>query len=92
MKILGTGKITKVDGVVTERRLIIDMSEEEADMFTGVAGREHMAGRYKPGIEINITAIYLKVKSINERYAEIIAGAKEIQSDAAEIENTLPLT
>jgi len=92
MKFIGIGKITKKDGKVTERRYIVDMTETEADMITGIAGRPHISGRYKPGRQVNIAAIYDKVKRINERHAEIIAGAKEIQADAADLENAIPLT
>lgn len=92
MKILGTGKVTKVEGQVTERRYIVEITEDEADMITGIAGRPHISGRYKPGREVNIGEIYNKVKSINEKHAEIKAAAIELKSDAEDIENAIPLT
>lgn len=92
MKFLGIGKVTKKDGVVTERRYIAELTEAEADMITGVAGRTHIAGRYKPGVMVNIAAIYDKVKRINERHAEIVAAAEEIKSDADDMANAIPLT
>ncbi len=92
MKFLGVGKITKVDNVVTERRYIVEITETEADQITGVAGRPHISGRYKPGKSVNISVIYDKVKRINEKHAEIKAAAQELQSDAADIANSIPLT
>lgn len=93
MEFLGIGKITKDDkGVVTERRYIVEMTEAEADMITGVAGKAHISGRYKPGVDVNIAVIYQKVKQINEKQDEIVAAAKELQSDAADMENAIPLT
>ena len=93
MKIIGIGKVTKdKTGKVTERQYIVCMSETEADMITGVAGRPHISGRYRPGVSVNITSIYDKVKSINERHAEIKAAAEELKSDADDIANAIPLT
>ena len=93
MEILGLGKITKdQSGTVTERRYIVEITETEADMITGVAGRPHISGRYKPGRDINIATIYDKVKRINVSHAEIIAAAAEINADADDIANALPLT
>lgn len=93
MEFLGIGKITKDDkGVVTERQYIVEMTEVEADMITGVAGKPHIAGRYKLGVTVNIAAIYDKVKRINERHAEIVAAATEIKSDADDMVNAIPLT
>ncbi len=92
MKILGLGKVTKKDGVVTRRRYIVEITETEADMITGVAGKVHISGRYKPGGLVNVAAIYDKVKRINERHAEIKAAALELQSDAADMANAIPLT
>lgn len=92
MKFLGTGKVTKKDGVVTERRYIIEITESEADMITGVAGKVHISNRYRPGVQVNLTAIYNKVKRINEKYAEIVAAAAGVKADADDIANALPLT
>lgn len=93
MKFLGLGKVTKnEEGEVTERKYVVEMTEAEADMITGVAGRPHMAGRYRPENIINIASIYQKVKRINEKHAEIVAAAQELQSDAAEMEKSIPLT
>ncbi len=90
MIFLGIGKVDKQD--TSKTKYIIEITEAEADMITGVAGKPHIASRYKPGVQVNLTAIYDKVKAINERHAEIVAGAKEVQADAAEIENAIPLT
>ncbi len=92
MKFLGVGKVTKKDGVVTERHYIVDITEDEADRVMGIAGRPHISNRYRPGVNVNISAIYDKVKRINDRYAEIIAAATEVKSDADDIVNALPLT
>ncbi len=92
MKFLGTGKVTKKNGVVTERHYIVDITEDEADRIMGIAGRPHISNRYRPGVNVNISAIYDKVKRINDRYAEIIAAATEVKSDADDIVNALPLT
>lgn len=91
MKFLGLGKVTKKDGVVTERRYVVEMTEAEADMITGVAGRPHISGRYKPGVTMNVTAVYEKVKKINQKHAEIKAAAVKLRTDAADIENAIPL-
>jgi len=91
MIFLGIGKITKKDGVVTERRYITEITEDEADKITGVAGKPHIAGRYRPGVQVNVAKIYDKVERINKSHAEIKAAAKEVQADAAEMENAIPL-
>ena len=90
MKFLGTGKVDKKDSSKTI--YIVEITEDEADKITGVAGKVHISGRYKPGVTVNISAIYDKVKAINERHAEIVAGVKELQADAAELESKIPLT
>lgn len=90
MKILGVGKETKKGKVIT-RRYIVEITEDEADMITGIAGKPHISGRYKPGISVNITVIYNKVKNINEKHAEIKAAAEELRSDADDIANAIPL-
>ena len=90
MKILGTGKVNKT--TPNKTIYIVEITEAEADKITGIAGKPHISGRYKPGVTVNISAIYDKVKAINERHAEIVAGVKEIQADAAEIEIKMPLT
>lgn len=92
MKILGLGKVTKdKDGNVIERRYVIEVTEAETDMITGVAGRVHISGRYKPGVTVNITAIYEKVKKINVKHAEIKKAAIKLKSDADDIINAIPL-
>ena len=90
MKILGVGKIDKRD--TNKTKYVAEITEAEADMITGVAGKPHISGRYKPDMSINISEIYLKVKSINERYAEIVAAAAEVKSDADDIAKAIPLT
>lgn len=90
MRFIGTGKVDKT--TPSKTIYIVEITEDEADKTTGVAGKPHISGRYKPGVTVNISAIYDKVKAINERYAEIVAGAKEIQADALEIETKMPLT
>lgn len=93
MEFLGLGKVTRdKDGTVTERRYIVEMTEVEADMITGIAGKPHISGRYKPGKQVNIATIYDKVKRINERHAEIVAAATEIKSDADDMVKAIPLT
>lgn len=93
MKFIGLGKVTKNDeNEVTERLYVAELTEEEADMITGVAGRPHISGRYKPGVTVNVTAIYRKVKRINEKFAEIKAGVIKVKASADEIDNAIPLT
>ena len=93
MEFIGTGKVIKDDeGKVTERRLVAEITEAEADMITGVAGRPHIAGRYKPGVTVNVAAIYEKVKRINEKHAEIKAAAAKLKAGADDIANSIPLT
>lgn len=93
MKFIGLGKVTKNnEGKVIERKYVVELTEAEADMITGVAGKPHISGRYKPGIEVNVTAIYQKVKSINEKYAEIKAAVAAVKTSADDIDNAIPLT
>jgi len=92
MIFLGVGKIKKKDGKLTERAYIVEITETEADQITGVAGRPHIAGRYKAGVEVNITSIYKKVKRINEKHAKIKAAAIALQADAADMAKAIPLT
>ena len=92
MEIIGTGKITKdEDGNVIQRDIVVEITEKEADMITGVAGRPHQSGRYKPGRNVNISSIYNKVKRINEKHAEIKAAALKVKTDADVISNSIPL-
>lgn len=91
MKFLGLGKITKKNGVVTERKYVVEITEAEADMITGVAGRPHISGRYKPGKTVNVTAIYDKVKAINEKHDEIKAAMISVKASADDINNSIPL-
>lgn len=92
MKFLGLGKVTKDgQGKVVERRYVVELTEAEIDMITGVAGRPHISGRYKPGHEVNITAIYQKVKQINEKHAIIKSAVRAIKSGADDIDNSIPL-
>jgi len=92
MRFLGLGKITKDEqGKVAERLYVIEITEAEADMITGVAGKVHISGRYKPGNIANVAKIYDKVKKINEKYAEIKAAAAQVKLDADDIANAIPL-
>jgi hypothetical protein len=93
MKFIGTGKVAKDEsGKVTERRYVAELTEAEIDMITGVAGRPHISGRYKPGKEVNISAIYQKVKQINEKHAIIKSAVRAIKSSADDIDSSIPLT
>ncbi len=91
MLILGIGKKIKED-LKEIQHYLIDVTEDEADMITGVAGKTHIQGTDKEGVRVNIASIYDKVKRINERHAEIKAAAVELQADAADLENAIPLT
>ena len=90
MVFLGIGKVDKQD--TSKTIYIVELTEDEVDRITGIAGRPHIASRYKPGVEVNISVIYDKVKAINEKHAEIKAAAVELQADAADMENAIPLT
>ena len=90
MEFLATGKINKQD--TSKTKYVVEITEAEADMITGVAGRPHIAGRYKPGVTVNITAIYDRVKLINEKYAEIKAAVITVKANADDIDNAIPLT
>lgn len=85
MKILGNGKTG------SSKTIIVEITEKEADMFTGVHGRPHITGRYKKGQNVNITAIYNKVQGINKKHAEIKAAAQKIKTNADDIDKALPL-
>lgn len=91
MRFLGLGKVTKKDGEVIERCYIVDMTETEADMITGIAGRPHITGRYKPGKQVNIADIYNRVKHLNEKETKIKAAANETITNANEILNSFPI-
>ncbi len=91
MKIIGLGKITKKNGVVTKRIIVAEFTEKEADMITGIVGKPHIAGRYRPGREVNIAAIYNKVERINRNEAKIKKAMLEVKSNADDITNSIPL-
>ena len=92
MEFIGTGKVTKdEDGNVIERILVVELTEAEVDMVTGVAGKPHIASRYKPGRKVNIAKIYNKVKRINESHVAIKAAAAKLKTDAGNIANSIPL-
>lgn len=90
MIFLGIGKVNKTAPGKTV--YIAEITEAEADMITGVAGKPHISGRYRPGAKANIAAIYQKVKQINQKHAEIKAAAVELQADAVDMQNAIPLT
>ena len=90
MEFLGTGKIDKTD--TSKTKYVVELTEAEVDMITGIAGKPHVASRYKPGVEVDIAVIYQKVKLINERPAEIKAAAAAIKTGADDINNAIPLT
>lgn len=93
MQFRGIGKITKDDqGNVTETLYVVEMSEKEVDMVTGIAGKPHVASRYKPGRQVNIASIYEKVEKINNRHDAIIAAAAKVKTYADDIANAIPLT
>lgn len=89
MIFVGIGKKSQVQG---ETILLVEMTEAEADMIAGVAGKPHISGRYKPGKNVNVTKIYNKVKQINEKHAQIINATNGIKTKADDIKNALPLT
>ena len=92
MKIIGIGEPRKDEaGKVTDKTILVEMTIDEADMVNGVAGRPHISGRYKAGREIGLTAIYKKVKLINEKTATIKSAVRAIKSSADDIDNNLPL-
>lgn len=90
MEFIGVGKVNKLD--TSKTKYVVEITEAEADMIAGVAGKPHIASRYKPGVTVNITAIYDKVKLINEKYAEIKAAVITVKSNADDIGNAIPLT
>ena len=91
MEILGLGKVTKTDGAVTEREYIANLAEKELDMITGVAGKVHISGRYKPGTVVDLSRIYRKGKLINQKIEQIKAAAAETKVNATEIQESFPL-
>lgn len=92
MKIIGVGKVTKDDkGVVIGREILVSMTEVEADQITGVAGKPHIAGRYKPGIVINISRIYEKVERIIKSEAAIKQAANQTKTHADDIISSFPI-
>ncbi len=90
MEFLAIGKIDKQD--TSKTKYVVEITEAEADMITGVAGKVHISGRYKPGVQVNVTAIYEKVEQINEKSVEIVAAAEKLKTDADDIINAIPLT
>ncbi len=90
MEFIAVGKRDKVDSSKTV--YVVEITEVEADMITGVAGRPHISGRYKPGVIVNLTSIYNKVKRINEKFDEIKAAVLTVKSSADDIDNAIPLT
>ncbi len=93
MEILGLGEPVKdVDGKVIDKKYIIEVTETEFDMITGIAGRPHISSRYKPGRDVNITDVYQRVKRINEKEAIIRSAAQTVKVSADSITNSIPLT
>ena len=93
MEIIGLGKPVKDEqGVVIDKKYIVEITETEFDMITGIAGRPHISSRYKPGRDVNIANIYNKVKKINEKEAIIRSAAATVKASADSITNSIPLT
>ena len=94
MKIIGTGEtlIDEKNKKITYNQYIVLITEAEADMITGVAGLTHITGRYRPGVEVNVTDIYEKVKEINKSAAKIEEAVLAVKSHADDIANAIPLT
>jgi len=92
MKIIGAGKVAKDDqGKVIGREILVSMTEVEADQVTGIAGKPHIAGRYKPGRVINISGIYEKVERIIKKEATIKLAANQTKAHADDILNAFPI-
>jgi len=88
MEFLGEGKTTTKQGKKIQH-YIVEISEAEADMITGVAGKVHISGRYKAGIVVDITSVYEKVKNINEKSAQIKASMATVKANADNISNAI---
>lgn len=82
MNILGVGK---------DKSIIVELTEAEADMITGVAGKVHISGRYKAGKSVNVAEIYNKVDTINKKSVELKAAAVTIRDAVDTIENNIIL-
>jgi len=92
MKIIGKGKPIRDDqNVVIDEVILVSMTVTEARKITGVDGRPIIAGRFKPGREVNISAVYSKVQEINTKETELRAAMQSIRSAADNIENSLNL-
>ena len=93
MEIIGLGEPVKdEDGKVIDKKYIVEITETEFDMITGIAGKPHISSRYKPGRDVNIANIYNKVKKINEKEAIIRSAAATVKASADSITNSIPLT
>ena len=92
MIILGIGKPIKDDqGNVTSKTYIVELTEGEFDQVTGIAGRPHIASRYKPGRDVNLADVYQRVKYLNEKEAEIKVAANNTIANANDILNAFPI-
>ena len=93
MEIIGLGEPVKDEqGKVIDKKYIVEITETEFDMITGIAGRPHITSRYKPGRDVNLATIYAKVKLINERESIIRSAAATVKASADSIINSIPLT
>ena len=75
----------------TAKRYQVILSEIEIDKITGIADKPHTTGRYLPGMTINISKIYNKVKRIAENFVVIKQRMAELKIKAQEVEDNLPL-
>ncbi len=79
------------DGPNDRKEYQVTLTEVEIDKITGIADKPHQTGRYRPGMKLNISAIYNKVKKIAENFTMIKLRMQETKIAAQEIDDNLPL-
>ncbi len=73
------------------QNIIVSLTEVEADMITGVTGKQHIAHRYRAGAIVDIGKVYNQVEWVNQHTTELRVAMAAAQISAAEIEDSLPV-
>lgn len=74
-----------------KKRYLIAADEDELDKMMGIAHLPHRPSRYKPGMSIDISPVYNKVKRIAENFEAIKISMQQTRVKAQEVEDDLPL-
>ncbi len=73
------------------QNIIVSLTEVEADMITGITGKQHIEHRYRAGAIVNLGKVYNQVEWVNQHITILRAAMAAAQTSAAEIESSLPV-